>query len=91
MNPVDEVLYRVWQLSLGDPSDEVDEELEKLPPRLIEAGYVSESGHSPTGSFWAFTEAGSSERGNWAATHFLHDPPSVALEEAEQERLRYGR
>jgi hypothetical protein len=58
MDPVDEALCRAWQLFLEDLSDEVDEELKKLLPRLIEAGYVSESGHSPTGSFWAFTEAG---------------------------------
>jgi hypothetical protein len=55
---LDEALSRAHQLFLEDLSDEGDKELETLLPALVAAGYVVESGHSPTGSFWAFTESG---------------------------------
>jgi hypothetical protein len=55
---IDEALCRVWELGLQDLSDEVDRELGTLLPSLVEAGFVKEWGHSPTGSFWAYTEAG---------------------------------
>jgi hypothetical protein len=58
MDPVDEALCRAWSLTLEDSSDDVDRELEDLLPFLIKAGYVATSGHSPTGSFWGFTETG---------------------------------
>jgi hypothetical protein len=58
MDPFDEALCRAWSLFLEDPSDVRDEEFEQLLPALIEAGYAKEWGHSPTGSFWAFTETG---------------------------------
>jgi hypothetical protein len=58
MNAFDEALCRAATLFLEDGSDAVDKELEQLLPPLIEAGYVREWGHSATGSFWAFTEAG---------------------------------
>jgi len=58
MDSLDEALCRAWRLFLEDSSDAVDDELKTLLPALIEAGYVTESGHSPTGSFWAFTPAG---------------------------------
>lgn len=58
MDAIDEALCRAWSLSLEDPSDDVAEELETVLPFLIQAGYVRESGHSATGSFWAFTDAG---------------------------------
>jgi hypothetical protein len=38
--------------------DAVDEAFEELLPTLIEAGHLTERGHSPTGSFWAFSETG---------------------------------
>jgi hypothetical protein len=43
-------------------SDEMEAELDEILPALIEAGYVEESGHSSTGSFWAFTKAGVKRR-----------------------------
>jgi hypothetical protein len=55
---LDEVLRRVWQLALEGPSDQIDEEIDRLLPNLIDAGYVDEFGHSPTGSLWRFTEKG---------------------------------
>jgi hypothetical protein len=58
MDALDEALCRAWSLRLKDTSNDVDEELEKLLPLLIEAGYVRVWGHSPTGSFWAWTESG---------------------------------
>jgi hypothetical protein len=59
MDAVDEAVCRAWSLTLlRDPSDAVDEALEELLPSLIESGYVTERGHSPTGSFWAFSETG---------------------------------
>jgi hypothetical protein len=59
MDALDEALCRAWSLfSKTDHWTDVDEELENLLPPLIEAGYVTESGHSPSGSFWAFAETG---------------------------------
>jgi hypothetical protein len=39
-------------------SDAADAELADLLPDLVRAGYVEESGHSPTGFFWSFTSTG---------------------------------
>ena len=58
MDSFDDALGRAHEIFLGDPSDEADAELDHLLPRLVEAGYVKETGHSPTGSFWALTESG---------------------------------
>jgi len=55
---LDETLCRVWQLTLLDPSDEVDDEIDRLLSPLIEVGYVHESGRSATGSLWRFTPEG---------------------------------
>jgi hypothetical protein len=53
MDPLDEVLCRAWNLAKEDSSDEVDEELERLLPPLVEAGYVS-----ATEYLWRFTDTG---------------------------------
>lgn len=58
MNPLDDALCRAHEIALGAFSDATETELDDLLPRLVEAGYVKETGHSPTGSFWAFTESG---------------------------------
>jgi hypothetical protein len=58
MDTLDGALRRAKEIFLEDLSDETDSELAALLPALVEAGYVRESGHSPTGSFWAFTAAG---------------------------------
>jgi hypothetical protein len=58
MDQLDKALYRAHEIFLGNLSDETDAELENLLPPLVKAGYVKESGHSPTGIFWAFTESG---------------------------------
>jgi hypothetical protein len=58
MDALDQALCGAWRLSVRDFSDEVESELERLLPALIKAGYVHERGHSPTGSFSAFTEDG---------------------------------
>jgi len=58
VDPLDRDLCRAHEIFLGDLSDATDAELVDLLPPLIEAGYVTESGHSPTGYFWAFTKSG---------------------------------
>jgi hypothetical protein len=58
MDKLDRDLCRAHEIFMENLSDETDTELAKILPALIEAGYVKESGHSPTGSFWAFTKAG---------------------------------
>jgi predicted hydrocarbon binding protein len=58
LDALDKALCRAWQLALEDDSDAVDEELGKLLPKLVEAGLIEETGHSPTGFFWAFTKIG---------------------------------
>jgi hypothetical protein len=58
MDSLDDAIFRAHEIFLGDLSDATDAELDNLLPPLIEAGYVKEWGHSPTGSFWAFTESG---------------------------------
>jgi hypothetical protein len=58
MEILDEALRRASELFLEDGSDTADAELAELLPALVEAGYVHESGHSPSGSFWAFTDSG---------------------------------
>ena len=58
MEDLDKALCRAHEIFLGELSDETDEELHDLLLLLVEAGYVKESGHSPTGSFWAFTRSG---------------------------------
>jgi len=58
MDALDKALCRAHEIFLQDLSDDTDAELAELLPDLVQAGYVTESGHSPTGSFWAFTSAG---------------------------------
>jgi hypothetical protein len=58
VDELDEALRRAKEIFLSDLSDATDAELAGLLPALVAAGYVLESGHSPTGSFWAFTAAG---------------------------------
>lgn len=58
MNALDRKLCRAHEIFLGDLSDETDAELARILPVLVDAGYVEEYGHSPTGSLWRFTESG---------------------------------
>jgi hypothetical protein len=58
VDTLDRDLCRAHEIFMGNMSDETEAELDEILPALIEAGYIGESGHSPTGSFWAFTEAG---------------------------------
>jgi hypothetical protein len=58
MDPIDEALCRAWSLSLEDWSVAVEDALEEVLPALNQAGFVAESGQSPTGSFWTFTQTG---------------------------------
>jgi hypothetical protein len=58
MNELDRDLCRAHEIFLEDLSDETDAELRQILPALIRAGYVKEDGHSPTGSFWRFTQSG---------------------------------
>jgi hypothetical protein len=58
MRKVDQTLRRVWDLSSGDWSDEVEDECGMLLPVLIDAGYVKTFGHSRSGFVWRFTSAG---------------------------------
>lgn len=58
MDSLDDALRRAHEIFLGGSSDATDAELDDLLPPLVEAGYVTESGHSATGSFWTFTESG---------------------------------
>jgi hypothetical protein len=58
VDDLDKTLCRAWELFDEDDLDSVDAELGELLPALVDAGYVRESGHSPTGSFWAFTKPG---------------------------------
>jgi hypothetical protein len=55
---VDEQLCRAWTLCIEDWNDEVEDEIGKLLPTLIDAGYVRTYGHSRTGFLWRFTSAG---------------------------------
>jgi hypothetical protein len=58
MDALDKALLRAHERFIEDGSDAVEAELGDLLPDLAKAGYVRESGHSPTGFFWAFTDAG---------------------------------
>lgn len=58
MRKVDQTLGKVWELSGGDWSDEVEDECGRLLPVLIDAGYVKTYGHSRSGFLWLFTSAG---------------------------------
>jgi hypothetical protein len=51
-------LGRAWEIFLEDLSDETDAELSHLLPPLVDAGYVTIDGESPTGHFWRFTSKG---------------------------------
>ena len=62
MDALDRDLCRAREIFLDNMSDEMEAELDEILPALIEAGYVEESGHSSTGSFWAFTKAGVKRR-----------------------------
>jgi hypothetical protein len=54
----DEAVDEAWDLTLEDPTDEIDAALQPLLPVLVDAGYVTTSGHSSTGFFWPLTAAG---------------------------------
>jgi hypothetical protein len=60
MDPLDKALSRAREIYLDDCSDELDAELGKLLPSLIEAGYVDEEpwGDDPDWFLWRFTDAG---------------------------------
>jgi hypothetical protein len=62
LEALDRDLCRAYEIFLDNMSDETEKELDELLPGLIQAGYLEESGHSPTGSFWAFTTAGVKRR-----------------------------
>jgi hypothetical protein len=53
MDELDEALRRARELFLSDPSDESDDEIEKLLPRLADARYVEVEEDR-----WGFTSAG---------------------------------
>jgi hypothetical protein len=55
---VDKTLCEAWALASGDWTDAIEDELGRLLPVLIDAGYVRTYGHSRTGFLWAFTDAG---------------------------------
>jgi hypothetical protein len=58
MDELDRVLLRAHEIVVGDLSDETDEELEGILPRLVEAGYLAIGGESPSGYHWRFTPTG---------------------------------
>jgi hypothetical protein len=58
MRKPDQHLCRVWALCIEDWTDEVEDEIGKLLPSLIDAGYVRTYGHTRTGFLWRFTSAG---------------------------------
>jgi len=58
MDELDGPLRRAHEIFLDDLSDETDEELGKILPLLVDAGFVAIDGESPSGYFWRFTPAG---------------------------------
>ena len=58
MDDLDRTLARAWEIFIGDLSDETDAELGDLLPPLVDAGFVSITGESPTGYLWSFTPEG---------------------------------
>ena len=58
VDEVDRTLSRAWEIFLEDLSDSTDAELGQLLPTLVDAGYVTIDGESPTGHFWRFTPKG---------------------------------
>lgn len=58
VDPLDSALIRLNELMDADSTDAVEDEIAALQKPLIDAGLVREWGHSPTGCFWALTEAG---------------------------------
>jgi len=50
---VDSALLRAWALFIDDPTDEVDDELERLLPKLVAAGYANVEDDR-----WSFTREG---------------------------------
>ena len=58
MDPLDEALCRAQKLFLEDSSDVVEDELSKLMPGLVEAGYAEESDYGDGLMAWGFTKAG---------------------------------
>ena len=58
MDELDRSLSRAWEIFLEDLSDKTDAELEDLLPALVDAGYASMAGESPTGHIWSFTPEG---------------------------------
>lgn len=58
MTRLDKDFCRAHEIFLHNLSDGTDQELVKILPALVEAAYVEEYGHSPTGSLWRFTEVG---------------------------------
>jgi len=53
MDNADTILIRAWELWLADPTDEKDEEIEKLIAPLVDAGYAEVEGYT-----WGFTPEG---------------------------------
>lgn len=58
MDAVDAALCRAWALSSGDWWDAVEDEIGTLLPALVDAGFVTTYGHSPSGFLWRFTPQG---------------------------------
>jgi hypothetical protein len=60
MDALDKALSRAREIYLDDCSGELDAELGKLLPSLIQAGYVHEEpwGDDPDWFLWRFTNAG---------------------------------
>jgi hypothetical protein len=60
MHALDEALSRAREIFLSDCSAELDAELGKLLPSLIQAGYVYEEpwGDDPDWFLWHFTDVG---------------------------------
>jgi hypothetical protein len=49
----DDALIQAWRLAVEDLTDEVEDELETLIPKLVEAGYAETDGWT-----WNFTDKG---------------------------------
>jgi hypothetical protein len=58
VDELDRTLSRAWKIFLEGPSDQIDVELGPLLPPLVDAGYITIDGESPTGHFWRFTPKG---------------------------------
>ena len=58
MDQLDAALYRAHEIYLEDASDELDAELNRLIPLLLDAGYVNDRDWGDGWSLWSFTEVG---------------------------------